>query len=160
MIKSNTLIKTVIGICIGFASLALFAQSMKVPLTGAQEVTPVMTSASGVGSIMVGPDVSVSGIINTTGLEGTMAHIHEGAMGQNGPVIWSAPAGAKLTNAQLQSLKSCNLYLNVHSATNKPAECCFRSSINSPRYPHIESFFKATVMSEGILSSLYWSGVA
>ena len=170
MIKSNTLIKTVIGICIGFASLALFAQSMKVPLTGAQEVTPVMTSASGVGSIMVGPDVSVSGIINTTGLEGTMAHIHEGAMGQNGPVIvpftktsdnvWSAPAGAKLTDAQLQSLKSCNLYLNVHSATNKPAECCFRSSINSPRYPHIESFFKATVMSEGILSSLYWSGVA
>ncbi len=60
MIKSNTLIKTVIGICIGFASLALFAQSMKVPLTGAQEVTPVMTSASGVGSIMVGPDVSIT----------------------------------------------------------------------------------------------------
>ena len=130
--KSNTLIKNVIGICIGFASLAVSAQSMKVTLSGSQEVPPVMTSASGVGSIMVGPDGSVSGTITTTGVEGTMAHIHEGAMGQNGPVIvpftktadnvWSAPAGAKLTDAQLQSLKSGNLYLNVHSATNKPGE--------------------------------------
>jgi hypothetical protein len=132
MMKSNTLIKNVIGICIGFASLAVSAQSMKVTLSGSQEVPPVMTSASGVGSIMVGPDGSVSGTITTTGVEGTMAHIHEGAMGQNGPVIvpftktadnvWSAPAGAKLTDAQLQSLKSGNLYLNVHSATNKPGE--------------------------------------
>ncbi|MBT8537891.1 CHRD domain-containing protein [Polynucleobacter paneuropaeus] len=132
MIKSNTLIKNVIGICIGFASLAVSAQSMKVTLSGSQEVPPVMTSASGVGSIMVGQDGSVSGTITTNGVEGTMAHIHEGAMGQNGPVIvpftktadnvWSAPAGAKLTDAQLQSLKSGNLYLNVHSATNKPGE--------------------------------------
>ncbi|QWD31441.1 CHRD domain-containing protein [Polynucleobacter paneuropaeus] len=120
----------VLGIAI--ASCGAYAQSMKVTLTGAQEVPPVMTSASGVGAIMVGPDGSVSGTITTTGVEGTMAHIHEGAMGQNGPVIvpftktadnvWSAPAGAKLTDAQLQSLKSGNLYLNVHSATNKPGE--------------------------------------
>ena len=132
MIKSNVLIKTVIGFCIGFASLTISAQSMKVTLTGAQEVPPVMTSASGVGSIMVALDGSVSGTIATTGVEGTMAHIHEAPMGQNGPVIvpftktsdnvWSAPAGAKLTDAQLQSLKSGNLYLNVHSATNKPGE--------------------------------------
>ena len=105
---------------------------MKVTLSGAQEVPPVMTSASGVGSIMVAPDGAVSGTITTTGVEGTMAHIHEAPMGQNGPVIvpftktadniWSAPAGAKLTDAQLQSLKNGNLYLNVHSATNKPGE--------------------------------------
>jgi len=132
MMKSNTLIKTAIGFCIGIASLAVCAQSMKVTLTGAQEVPPVMSSASGVGSIMVAPDGSVSGTITTTGVDGTMAHIHEAPMGQNGPVIvpfsktadnvWSAPAGAKLTDAQLQSLKSGNLYLNVHSATNKPGE--------------------------------------
>ena len=132
MMKSNTLIKTAIGFCIGITSLAVCAQSMKVTLTGAQEVPPVMSSASGVGSIMVAPDGSVSGTITTTGVDGTMAHIHEAPMGQNGPVIvpfsktadnvWSAPAGAKLTDAQLQSLKSGNLYLNVHSATNKPGE--------------------------------------
>jgi hypothetical protein len=126
------LVKFFLGIGIGVASLTVSAQSMKVTLTGAQEVPPVMTSATGVGSIMVGPDGSLSGTITTTGVEATMAHIHEGAMGQNGPVIvpftktsdnvWSAPAGAKLSDAQLQSLKSGNLYLNVHSATNKPGE--------------------------------------
>ncbi|MBU3618526.1 CHRD domain-containing protein [Polynucleobacter sp. JS-Fieb-80-E5] len=129
---NHVLTKVVLGICVGIASLAVSAQSMKVSLNGAQEVPPVTTSASGVGSIMVAPDGSVSGTITTTGVEGTMAHIHEAPMGQNGPVIvpftktsdnvWSAPAGAKLTDAQLQSLKSGNLYLNVHSATNKPGE--------------------------------------
>jgi len=128
----HVLTKFFLGLSISVASLAVSAQSMKVTLTGAQEVPPVMTSASGVGSIMVSLDGSLSGTITTTGVEGTMAHIHEGAMGQNGPVIvpftktadnvWSAPAGAKLTDAQLQSLKSGNLYLNVHSAVNKPGE--------------------------------------
>lgn len=122
----------------GIASCGVSAQSMKVTLTGAQEVPPVMTSASGVGVIMVSPDGSISGTITTTGMDGTMAHIHEAPMGQNGPVIvsftktadhvWSAPTGAKLTEAQLQSLKSGNLYLNVHSATNKPGE--IRAQLN------------------------------
>jgi hypothetical protein len=129
---NHALAKVVLGLCIGAASLAASAQSIKVNLTGAQEVPPVTTSASGVGSIMVAPDGSISGTITTSGVEGTMAHIHEAPMGQNGPVIvpftktsdtvWSAPAGAKLTEAQLQSLKNGNLYLNVHSATNKPGE--------------------------------------
>jgi CHRD domain len=124
--------KVAFALAIGTAACGAYAQSMKVTLTGAQELPPVMTSASGVGAIMVSPYGSLSGTITTTGMEGTMAHIHEGAMGQNGPVIvpftktadnvWSAPAGAKLTEAQLQSLKSGNLYLNVHSATNKPGE--------------------------------------
>jgi NADH:ubiquinone oxidoreductase subunit 5 (subunit L)/multisubunit Na+/H+ antiporter MnhA subunit len=129
---NHALAKAVMGLCIGVASLAVSAQSMKVTLSGSQEVPPVMTSASGIGSITVAPDGSVSGTITTTGVDGTMAHIHEAPMGQNGPVIvpftktadnvWSAPAGAKLTDAQLQSLKNGNLYLNVHSATNKPGE--------------------------------------
>ena len=124
--------KAALVLCVGIASFGAYAQSMKVTLTGSQEVPPVMTSASGVGAIMVAPDGSVSGTITTNGVEGTMAHIHEAPMGQNGPVIvpfsktadnvWSAPAGAKLTEAQLQSLKSGNLYLNVHSATNKAGE--------------------------------------
>ena len=129
---NQTMLKAVFGACIGLAALAVSAQSMNVTLNGSQEGPPVMTSASGVAAITVGPDGSVSGTITTTGIEGTMAHIHEAPMGQNGPVIvpftktadniWSAPAGAKLTDAQLQSLKSGNLYLNVHSATNKAGE--------------------------------------
>ena len=124
--------KALLGLCFSLASLTVCAQSMKVTLAGSQEVPPVTTSASGTGSIMVSPDGSVSGSITTTGVDGTMAHIHEAPMGQNGPVIvpfaktadnvWSVPAGAKLTDAQLQSLKSGNLYINVHSAANKGGE--------------------------------------
>ena len=124
--------KALVGLCFGIASLTVFAQSMKVTLAGSQEVPPVVTSASGTGSIMVGPDGSVSGSVTTSGVDATMAHIHEAPMGQNGPVIvpfaktadnaWSVPAGSKLTAAQLQSLKSGNLYINVHSAANKGGE--------------------------------------
>jgi hypothetical protein len=66
------------------------------------------------------------------GVEGTMAHIHLAAPGANGPVIvpmaktadgvWSVPAGAKLTDAQFQSFKDGNLYVNVHSAANRGGE--------------------------------------
>ncbi|HEY7166408.1 MAG TPA: CHRD domain-containing protein, partial [Candidatus Binatia bacterium] len=98
-----------------------------------QEVPPVKTSATGSGTITIGADESVSGSITTKGIEGTAAHIHEGAPGKNGPVIipltkgsdnvtWSVPAGAKLTEIQHENLNAGNLYVNVHSATNKGGE--------------------------------------
>ena len=101
-------------------------------LSGKQEVPPVTTSASGNGTITVGPDRSVSGSITTTGVAVTAAHIHDGAPGKNGPVIiplvktsdnvWSVPAGAKLTVAQHESYRAGSLYVNVHSAANKAGE--------------------------------------
>jgi hypothetical protein len=112
-----------------------------VKLTGDQEVPPVKTTASGSGTFIIAADMSVSGSVKTTGMEGTVAHIHDSAAGQmcgakNGPVIvpltkgpdntWSAPAGAKLTEAQYASFKAGNLYVNVHSAENKAGEICAR----------------------------------
>ena len=113
---------------------------VKVKLTGDQEVPPVKTAASGSGTIVISSDKSVSGSVTTTGLEGTVAHIHDSVPGQtmcgakNGPVIipltkgpdntWSAPAGAKLTDAQYASYRAGNLYVNVHSAANKGGEIC------------------------------------
>lgn len=103
----------------------------KVNLTGSEEVPPVTTSASGSGSFRVGEDGSVSGSVTTTGVQGTMAHIHQGAKGQNGPVIvpltksgdtYTAPSGAKFTPAQLQAFKSGNTYVNVHSDKHKGGE--------------------------------------
>ncbi len=101
-------------------------------LNGSQEVPPVTTAASGSGTITVGADKSISGSVTTTGVNGTAAHIHMAAMGQNGPVIvpltktadgvWSVPAGAKLTDAQYDAFKAGNLYVNVHSDAHKGGE--------------------------------------
>ncbi len=112
-------------------ALAL-AADVKVNLVGAEETPPVTTSATGSGTITVGTDKTVSGSVKTSGIEGTMAHIHEGAPGVAGPPIitltkqadgtWSVPAGAKLTDAQYSSFKAGNLYVNVHSAEHKPGE--------------------------------------
>jgi hypothetical protein len=94
-------------------------------LSGTNEVPPVTTSASGKGTITVNSDRSVSGSITTSGINPTMAHIHEGPAGTNGPIIitltkegnnFKVPANAKLTEAQYASYKAGRLYVNVHSA--------------------------------------------
>jgi len=126
-----------LAIAIGFVapmtvSLAVWAADVKVSLSGDQEVPPVTTSAKGSGTLMFGADKSVSGSVMTTGVNGTAAHIHEGAPGKAGGVIiplvkdgdgkWSVPAGAKLTDAQEAAYKAGNLYVNVHSEAHKDGE--------------------------------------
>lgn len=101
-------------------------------LSGDQEVPPVATGASGTGTIAIAADGAVSGSVTTKGIEGTMAHIHTGAAGANGPVVvpltktadgvWSVPAGAKLTPEQLKAFQDGGLYVNVHSAEHKGGE--------------------------------------
>ena len=101
-------------------------------LTGANEVPPVSTSASGTGKITVADDRSVSGSITVSGMTPTAAHIHEGGPGKNGPVIvpltktgantFKVPEGTKLTEAQYNDYKAGNLYVNVHSAEHKGGE--------------------------------------
>lgn len=101
-------------------------------LSGAQEVPPVTTQASGTGQISIAADGAVSGSVTTTGVAGTMAHIHVAPMGKNGPVIvplaktgdgvWSVPAGAKLSAEQMKSYEAGELYVNVHSDAHKGGE--------------------------------------
>ena len=106
-------------------------KKINVTLSGAEEVPPVSTAARGSGSFTIGDDGAVSGSVTTTGVQGPMAHIHMAARGQNGPVIvpltksgdtYTAPAGAKLNDAQMAAFKAGNLYVNVHSAANKGGE--------------------------------------
>ena len=52
--------KALVGLFFSLVSLTISAQSMKVTLAGSQEVPPVATSASGMGSIMVSPDGAYS----------------------------------------------------------------------------------------------------
>jgi len=108
------------------------AVDVKVNLTGAEETPPVTTSASATGTIIIAADKSVSGTLKSSGIDGTVAHIHVGAPGQSGPPIitlikgsagtWSVPEGSKLTDDQYASFKAGNLYVNIHSAEHKPGE--------------------------------------
>ncbi|HEX4984762.1 MAG TPA: CHRD domain-containing protein [Burkholderiales bacterium] len=119
------------GLIAGAAGIA-HAGASHVMLSGSEEVPPVQTAAKGSGTITVNDDKSVSGSVTTTGVKGTMAHIHEGAAGKNGGVAvplekkgdneWAVPAGAKLTDAQYKAYKAGGLYVNVHSDAHKAGE--------------------------------------
>ncbi len=108
------------------------AADVKVKLTGDQEVPAVASSATGVGTIVIKDDKSVSGSIKTTGIAGTVAHIHLAEPGKNGPPIitltktaenaWSVPDAAKLSDEQYKAFKEGNLYVNIHSAEHKGGE--------------------------------------
>ena len=115
------------------ASTSLHAQQpMAATLNGSAEVPAVTTSATGTAQITVSPSRMVSGEIVVTGIDPTVAHIHEAAAGKNGPPIitlikttndkFSVPPDAKLTEAQYTSYMTGNLYLNVHSAQHPDGE--------------------------------------
>lgn len=107
-------------------------KSSAAQLSGAQEVPPVKTEASGQSTIKIAADKSVSGMLLVSRINATAAHIHEGAKGTNGPVIlpltktsdtiFVVPADAKVTDAQYASYKAGNLYINVHTAANPGGE--------------------------------------
>lgn len=115
------------------ASTSVYAQqSIAAALKGSAEVPAVTTSATGTAQITVLPSRVVSGEVGVTGMEPTVAHIHEAAAGKNGPPIisltktandrFSVPPDAKLTEAQYTSYMADNLYVNVHSAQHPDGE--------------------------------------
>ena len=113
-------------------TIGVQAADLSLTLSGGQEVPPVNTTARGSGTVKVNDDGTVSGSVNTTGIQATAAHIHSGASGKNGPVVialskgsngnWMVPANAKLTPDQLKLFKSGELYVNVHSAAHPDGE--------------------------------------
>ncbi len=131
MIRTNKSMLAVALVAAAVASGAAFAKDVKVTLSGANEVPPVTTSATGDGTISIADDGAVSGSVSTKGIQSTAAHIHTGAAGKNGPVIvpftkegdtYKAPAGAKLNADQMKAFQAGELYFNVHSAANPGGE--------------------------------------
>ena len=114
-----------------FGSGAAVGADVMLKLSGANEVPPVTTSATGEGTISIAESGAVSGSVTTKGIQGTAAHIHVGAAGKNGPVAvpftkdgdtFKAPAGAKLNADQMKAFKAGDLYVNVHSAAHPDGE--------------------------------------
>ncbi|HEX4241387.1 MAG TPA: CHRD domain-containing protein [Steroidobacteraceae bacterium] len=122
---------TVLGAAL-LMGTALQAKDVALHLTGDQEVPANTSTATGTGTITIKADKTVTGTIKTTGIEGTVAHVHLAATGKNGPPIitlvkasdneWKVPDDAKLTDDQYKSFKAGDLYVNVHSAAHPGGE--------------------------------------
>jgi hypothetical protein len=98
-------------------------------LTGAQEVPPTNSNATGSATLVLSPDETTASVaLNFSGLSSaqTVAHIHgPAAIGATAPPIFGLPEGQvsdfriDLSPAQVQDLKNGLWYINVHS-TNFP----------------------------------------
>jgi len=112
-------------------------------LTGAQEVPPVGGNNSGSSDIVItltkcpssGTSLSCPqafGTVTITGFTGTVAHIHRGKAGTNGPVIvtliktgentWAVPDRTFISDSDFGAYNDNELYVNVHSANNPNGE--------------------------------------
>ena len=107
------------------AAPTLFAQTMRfeAALGGAFEVPQAATTAFGSGVLLVNASTGAfTCTVETTGVASTMAHIHTGAAGVNGPVLVTLTGGPSnwsgtgtLAAASIPALVNEGLYLNVHS---------------------------------------------
>ena len=113
------------------------------PLSGAQEVPPVATAATGEATVVISPDnTTIWYIVEYSGLSGALAaaHIHTGAAGVNGGVILplvvsASPMVGTLTSADftasgavttfaeaVAAIKAGATYVNLHTAANPGGE--------------------------------------
>jgi hypothetical protein len=98
-------------------------------MTAAQQVPPTTSTATGVGRMVVNSvDRQFAATMTLSGMTAISAHIHIGAAGTTGPVlfsltetpagsgVWVAPSDARLSDDQMNQLKAGNLYFDAHSA--------------------------------------------
>jgi len=121
-----------LGACSSMENMMHGSGSQHVSLSGANEVPPVQSAASGSGTVTVNPDHTVSVDLTVTGMNATAAHIHEAAAGKNGKVIvpltkegdnhFVSPPGARLTEEQYEAYKRGDLYVNAHSKDHPGGE--------------------------------------
>lgn len=118
-------------------------QVVHAPMSGAQEVPPVTTSASGIAAVTINTLTNRATIhLNSTGVDdAVMAHIHTGAAGANGPVLialtkdsvnmghWSAEEQS-IAAADLTAFNGGNWYANIHTPANTGGE--IRGQIVAP----------------------------
>lgn len=93
---------------------------------GDQEVPSVTTDAFGYGAFTLNTTTGlVRGQVTVVDIMPNAAHLHDGDVGENGPVviglvddgmgIWSMPDETVLTEAQIEIMQSAGFYTNFHT---------------------------------------------
>jgi hypothetical protein len=121
-------------VSVSLAAAALVAcggQVFTASLSPANEVPPVTTS-TGTGTAtgtLDGMKLTISGSYSNLSANPTLAHVHSGDAGLNGPVVFnlSFDAGTlsgsqMLTAEQVTALNEGRLYVNVHTPNNTGGE--------------------------------------
>ncbi|MDG0854327.1 CHRD domain-containing protein [Roseateles puraquae] len=103
-------------------------------LNGSQENPAVTSAATGQGYVVLNPATrAISGEVELAGITATAAHIHTGAVGNNGAVLvpltdhgghdhFVIPDNTVLSPSDVDALRSGGLYFNAHSAANPNGE--------------------------------------
>jgi hypothetical protein len=105
------------------APIAAAQTLFRASLDGSQEVPPINTTATGWATFTLTPNHTLQYFVDSQGLVGTGAHIHEGVRGQGGPIIFVLTGGpdiysgttAVLTAAQESTLRASGYYVNIHT---------------------------------------------
>ncbi len=140
----NSVSRRTIVLMAGLSGIAVWAEpsraapiSFKILLTGAQQVPPVQTAATGTVELTYDPATRVvTWNLSYHDLSGpaTMAHFHGPATEGNNapPVIWLTQKGAAveqpvkgeatLSPEQAEQFAAGNWYINVHTSANPKGE--------------------------------------
>ena len=127
--------RTALAVLLAVSSLAAtgaLAADVKVTLNGDQEVPAVKTIGIGSGFFAISNDRKVSGQINVINIRIVAAHVHEGAPGVTGPIVfplirsgdtsYSVPPNVQLSEAQFAAFQAGKLYVNVHTEAHPNGE--------------------------------------
>jgi hypothetical protein len=165
MLKSNTITLAMLIILTGLVSLATIdfsntafagTQIYSAQLSGDKEVPPIQTNTSGTAelrlplSAIMSPQATVEYTVNVTDIENvTAAHIHNGQVGENGPIVVTlfkedtptvamttgvlsegnitatnleGPMAGKLLSNLTSAMRNEQTYVNVHTQQNPNGE--------------------------------------
>lgn len=130
---------------VGCAFTGVGGSEIAVVLRGASEVPANRSPATGKGTFWVHSDRTLDGILETSGMEATAAHLHLGAPDANGPIAvelvrtseigpvamehmavsgasWSVPRSARFTEEQYAAFLAGRIYVHVHSSAYPEGE--------------------------------------
>jgi len=109
----------------GGGSPLLAATTRFASLDSAQETTGSTSTGKGAGLLSLDPSSRrIAGFVVSTGVPGTVAHIHLGARGvaggilvplEGGPEVFTVPDDATLPEANVADFEAGRLYYNIHS---------------------------------------------